>query len=441
MRKNVASSRSVTITHEGGPAKRIYVESALRRSVSSCLLWESEFYEDGDEIAGRIESLVAKVSPEKVAALAIEARSKLNLRHVPLWLVACMARLQSHRPLVRSTTAQVIQRADEMGEILNLYWGGSDRRGSSQKKIPSSLRRGVADAFSKFDAYKLGKYNRKDGVRLKDVLRLCRPRPSTDDRAELYRSILDGTLQSPDTWEVALSGGADKRETWERLITEKKIGALALLRNLRNMQKSNVPLDIIRSALAEADVSRVLPFRFIAAARFAPAIEPQLEQCMFRSLVASPRLGGNTAILVDVSGSMDYPLSTKSDMRRMDAACGLAMVLREVCDSIRVFAFSDRCAEIPARRGFSLRDAIVTSMPHSSTCLGDAVRSVNKAASPDRLVVVTDEQTRDQVGRPHGVGYMINVASAENGVGYGSWNHIDGFSESVVRWIVDLESR
>ncbi len=34
---------------------------------------------------------------------------------------------------------------------------------------------------------------------------------------------------------------------------------------------------------------------------------------------------------------------------------------------------------------------------------------------------------------------MINVASYQNGVGYGAWRHIDGFSESVLRWIAEME--
>jgi 60 kDa SS-A/Ro ribonucleoprotein len=34
---------------------------------------------------------------------------------------------------------------------------------------------------------------------------------------------------------------------------------------------------------------------------------------------------------------------------------------------------------------------------------------------------------------------MINVASNRNGVGYGRWTHIDGFSEGVLRFIHEVE--
>ena len=43
-----------------------------------------------------------------------------------------------------------------------------------------------------------------------------------------------------------------------------------MLRNLRNMQKVDVPDEVIRQALNDNPFKRVLPFRFISAAKFAP---------------------------------------------------------------------------------------------------------------------------------------------------------------------------
>ena len=52
MKLNVA--KQIIRTHEGAPAKHINPELQLRRSVMSCMLWENEFYEDGESIAKRI---------------------------------------------------------------------------------------------------------------------------------------------------------------------------------------------------------------------------------------------------------------------------------------------------------------------------------------------------------------------------------------------------
>ena len=93
-------------THEMGPAKVIAPEQALRRSVLACMLWEDEFYEDGVESASRIRELVPRVEAIQVAALAIEAREAMKLRHVPLLLVREMARHPSHRSLVAQRSSQ-----------------------------------------------------------------------------------------------------------------------------------------------------------------------------------------------------------------------------------------------------------------------------------------------------------------------------------------------
>ena len=54
-------------------------------------------------------------------------------------------------------------------------------------------------------------------------------------------------------------------------------------------------------------------------------------------------------------------------------------------------------------------------------------------------MVITDEQSHDHVPAPHGRGYVINVASNRNGVEYGQWMHVDGWSEGVVEFIAELE--
>lgn len=121
MRLNFFSPRPRVTTHEGAPAVPLSAEQALRRSVMSCLLWESEFYEDGVSIADRISGLAAEVSPQVLAALAIEARERFNLRHVPLLLLEVLTRTGAGTSLAADTIERVIQRADELTEFLAIY--------------------------------------------------------------------------------------------------------------------------------------------------------------------------------------------------------------------------------------------------------------------------------------------------------------------------------
>jgi hypothetical protein len=419
-------------THEGAPARTTSAEEQLRRSVLACLLWENQFYEDGIEIASRIAELVPKVDAAKVAALAVEAREQMKLRHAPLLLVREMARSVTHRAPVAETLERVIQRADELSEFLAIYWA------TGRQPLSAQVKKGLAAAFRKFDAYALAKYNRDTPVKLRDVLFLAHAKPRDEAQAEVWKQLAEGELASPDTWEVALSAGADKRETFERLLRENKLGALAILRNLRNMAESGVEEPLVKSALLGLNSSRVLPFRFIAAARYAPQWESELENAVYKSVEGAQKLAGKTVLVVDVSGSMTAPLSTRSEMQRTDAAYGLAILLREIAEELSVYSFSDRCVRVPSRRGFALRNAMDASQPHGSTYMGRALETLREPY--DRLIVITDEQVHDQLPRPSGKAYMINVASYKNGVGYGAWTHIDGWSESVIGYIRELET-
>jgi hypothetical protein len=342
-----------------------------------------------------------------------------------------MARLKTHRELVSQTLAQVIQRADELAEFVAIYW--------KDGKVPLSAqtKKGLAKTFHKFDEYQLAKYDRNGPIRLRDVLFLCHAKPRDVHQAALWKRLIEGELQTPDTWEVALSSGADKRDAWERLLRERKLGALALLRNLRNMKQTGVDESLILGGIDAMNTGRVLPFRFLAAARHVPQWEEALERAMLSSLIEQQKLAGRTVLLVDISGSMTAPLSRRSEMLRTDAAYGLAILLREICEKVVVFTFSDDLAEVPPRRGFALRDALHASQPHNGTYLGRALEKIREKY--DRIIVITDEQTHDRVPGPQGRGYVINVASNKNGVGYGAWMHIDGWSEAIIEYIRALE--
>ena len=432
-------------THQGAPARYISPELQLRRSVLACLLWERQFYEDGVEIGGRIAELVPKVDAKKVAALAVEARERMNLRHVPLLLAREMARHTSHRGVLAETLERVIQRADELTEFVAIYWK------DGRVPLSSQAKKGLAAAFPKFDEYQLAKYDRSGPIKLRDVLFLCHAKPRDDKQAGVWKKLIWGRLANPDTWEVAISvvgatNGANKRAAWERLLTENKLGALALLRNLRNFRESAVDEALVLAALSAMNTQRVLPFRFLAAARYAPQWEKALEQAMLASLAGQAKLPGKTALLVDVSGSMTAPLSRRSEVRRLDAAYGLAVLLREIAGKSAVYSFSDELVELPARRGFALCDAIEKSQSHNGTQLGKAVEELHRRAerdhnqSYDRLIVISDEQVHDTVPGPNATGYVVNVASYKNGVGYGKWTHIDGWSEAVIEYIRELET-
>lgn len=434
----------VEFTHEGAPARTPYAPLIrLRRSVLSCLLWEKEFYEDGESIADRILSTCRECNPVDIAQLAIETRTQGNLRHVPLLLLiglmdSVKARgtgIVNNPSLIADTIFATIQRPDDMGELLALW----NKVKGANAAYPAQLKKGLARAFVKFDAYSLAKYNADSAeFKLRDVMFLSHPRPKDVEQENTFRALAAKTLPPPDTWEVALSSGADKKETFTRLLTEGKLGYLALLRNLRNMEQAGVDPALISQAILarKRGAERVLPFRYIAAARYAPNQAAALDEALLASLEDAPTFPGKTIVLVDISGSMQSPLSARSDLTREDAAAALASIIK--ADQLRIVAFSRGTYPVNNLRGLAGIDAIKhLRADRGATYLGEALKEVMQHPH-DRLIVITDEQSHDAIPDPvltNGQAYMINVASYRQGVGYRKWVHLDGFSENVLRFI------
>jgi 60 kDa SS-A/Ro ribonucleoprotein len=449
--KNATIVGQKKVTHEGAQAYFINSKQQLERTISACLLWENSFYESGESVADRINSLVKVTDPNFVLDMALKARNDMKLRHVGLFLVASLEKqFKTHaaKNRVDDVLAEIIQRPDELTEFLALYWEGKQPNAKKTLMLTAAVKRGLARAFGKFNEYQLAKYNNTEkAYKLKDVFRLLcdnsipkfYPRAKFAELRGLWDKLMKDQLAVPDTWETQLSAGADKKETFTRLIEEKKLGAMALLRNLRNMIESGVDEKMVRNAILTANAEKVLPFRFITAAKYGQKFEPELEQLMFKCLAGNDKLAGKTALLIDKSGSMYGPkISAKSELDRFEAASALAMLLREVCESSVVIAFGSTPHTVPSRRGFGLRDAIVQSHAGGGTNTEDAKKLADKEGY-DRIIIVTDEQSHQALSTPKGKGYVVNVASYQNGVGYGPWNHIDGWSEAIVNYILAFE--
>lgn len=229
------------------------------------------------------------------------------------------------------------------------------------------------------------------------------------------------------TWEQASSKyGKLDAKFWEAMIPN--MGIFALVRNLRNFDDakiSNASADAVRAKLTDAEViakSRMFPLRFFTAfvATKTLSYARELETAIDLSLGNVPRLTGKTLVLCDVSGSMDWAISNKSDVKRLAPASIFAAALALRAENATLVAFSDGHKAIPFRRDASVLLAtkdIVDSMPHQGTNTWSAVSA--HVAGHDRVVIVTDEQTqesyRDGLVPDRTKLYVFNVAGYSRG--------------------------
>ena len=435
----------------GAPSANQEAEALLRRSVMASLLFEGLFYEDGVSNAENVKALIPQVDPVTVSKIAIEARHEQKLRHMPLFIVNEMVKHPSHRKMVGETLYQVINRADEMAEFLAMYWS------DGKKPLAKQVKVGLARAFGKFDEYKFAKYKGEgDAISLRDVMFMVHPKP-VQGQEDLYKRIAEGKLKQFDTWEDELSAGKNKAEVFTRLINEKKLGALAFLRNLRKMQDAGVSDGAIRKGFETVNPKWLLPLNYLAAAKYAPRYEREIETLMMRGYSQAKKLPGYTVFVVDVSGSMWSTVSSKSEYSRLDVASAMAMLAAESCERVAIYATAGsddmgvhKTEIVPNRRGFGLIEAIKSAERKlggggifTRQCL-DYIKE-HETVTPDRIIVFSDSQDCDQsrqLPQPFGKNnYIVDVSAHEHGINYkGVWTReISGWSEHFLDYIAASE--
>lgn len=426
----------------------------LRRATLANLLWEDQFYIDGESVADEVSRLIPLCKPEDVAHLAIEARTMQKLRHIPLYIAVEMLKHKDHKAYVELVLPQIITRADMITDFAALY---AKRNGGKMKPMAAAAKRGLAKSFENFKEYHFAKYDRDADVKLRDVMFLVHPKPG-EGREELYKKIATRTLSTPDTWEVALSTGQDKKDTWTRLITEGKIGGLAMLRNIRNMRGAGVDKKVIKQGLTSLKGTMLLPLNFLSAAKYNPEFSREIESAMLSSYSSLPKLPGRTLFIVDVSGSMEGPSSEHSAFTGFDKAAAMAMLAVNQCEDYEIVATAGNDGlrkqasnhlRYP-KKGFEL----IQQLEHTRYDIGYGgifTRQClewckdNIKGDFDRIIVFTDSQDCDNVNKipkPYGKNnYICDINASTKGINYqGVWTaEISGWSEHFLTFIASME--
>lgn len=428
--------------------------SLLKRVVLANLLWENNAYVDGQSISDEIARLIPLCKPSDVAALAVEARALQKLRHTPLFICVEMLKHSGHNLLVKTILPKIITRPDMITDFVAIY---KTQNGDKIKPIANAAKQGLAASFANFDEYQFAKYDRDSEIKLRDVMFLVRPKPA-QGREELYKKIASRTLTTPDTWEVALSTGKDKKATWTRLIDENKLGGLAMLRNIRNMKDAGVDKKIIISGLQKLKAQMLLPLNFLASARINPEFERDIEDAMINSYKNLPKLAGRTLFIVDVSGSMGSLTSGNSKYSRLDQACVMAMLAVNQCEDYEVVTTAGNDGSGKGKhehvqypkKGFGLFQQLVESRKRidqggifTRQCLEWCKEKIS--GNFDRIIVFSDSQDCDQTNKipsPYGkYNYICDVSAEKRGVNFkGRWTaEISGYSENFITYIAAEE--
>lgn len=385
-----------TRSYEGGAVyTKNPVEDWMNFLFSSYL--EDGFYETADEQMNRYMELTQEIGEtlgwEFVAKASMFARNELGLRSISE-LTAAMLNGQSFDEK-RAYFRNYFARPDGVSEVfaaIDMIDG----------KRSHALVRGAADYLSTLSEYQIGKYkmNRKD-YNMYDLINI------THAHSVAIDAYKDGVLAAPDTWEVAISATeneVEKAKEWKRLVENGKLGYIALVRNLNNILDSNVSSNWIDDVLCPQLVnktaikkSKIFPYQIYCTVKNLKvnnyAVLGSLEKAFRIACGNMPHLEGPSAIILDVSGSMEDRISAKSNMsiKEVGAVYAAALYVSTDCDFVK---FGNHAKMVNYNRNTNVFDIIEQMQANDGCGYGtDVVPAYQKLSrSYNRIFLISDMQ-------------------------------------------------
>lgn len=493
-KKGTGPKRKTAVSFNGNVQSAKADEQQLYEALVMTMWGKDNYYESNDARLDRVKAalhdIVKRGNFDFVANAIVYARTVMNIRSFPVVIAVEFARelreQKQEYPGLRNVVTDVIQRADQINDLYAYALAVFGEKG----KVPMAIRRGVAQAFNKFNEYQFAKYNRSDKVKFRDVLRIVHPVGKTPEQGEIFAKIMKDELSVPNTWEVQLSTngqkGADKlsdKDMWTKLVKATQvdpkgrnvptIGYMALLRNVRNILQAGVDNTTLKEYVCtrlqnpeEVQRSKQLPFSFVNAIdalgdNSNTSVRDAIEEALDISLTNLPKLGDNVWIIVDCSGSMGgTPIRTASLF-----ASALYMAQKNA-ENVAVTMFSDNAFNVHqhiSRKSSVLANTnkLMNKVTGGGTNL-QAALNMRPALGfePDVVIVLSDMQvnhlTRDNYSY-YGRKTVANVTEfgkdvikvAINLNAYDStplaqedgWYQLSGFSERLFDFIPAMKNK
>jgi len=331
----------VAISYNGNPQYAKSAKQDLFELAVGFLFGKDSYYESSDAKAERmhknIATLVAMNEFDFIANTIKYARSNMHIRTAPVMMAVMFAyelrRQNKSYEHLRAVVRDVIQRADQLKDTFAYaldVFGATLPVNKRKNAVPLAIKRGVADAFSKFNEYQFAKWKGSgEGLKLRDVLWITHPTPVSAYHGVVFDKIMKDNLTVPFTWEVELSRNGQlpigerlsEKDIWTKMVSAKDekdryvVGYMALLRNLRNIQNANLDDKVLKTHVLtrisnkdEVLNSKQLPFDFVEAYEAINddnRIKAAVSMAIDISVANMPVLGNNVWVLVDNSSSMN----------------------------------------------------------------------------------------------------------------------------------------
>lgn len=384
--------KPTVINAMGSAAYKLDPREELVSTVLSTFVQKS-YYESENEIVNRIKKAVANCSTEFVAKTALYTRAEANMRTSSHLLAGELAPRISGREWGARFYENIILRPDDMSEILGYYLQFMAK--GKGKKIPNAIKKGFKARLERLDAYLIDKYKMPGrSISMIDLVNLFHPKPNQKNEEAFGRLLkgesLDGLYSTKILEKEKSKAGktattvAEKAEVKAEAIRDtldtnlENMPIMNLLRNLKSILENTpdrVPLACeILTNIEKVKKSRLLPFRFASAytevakldgigiaskVQFetgshsgVPKVLEALEEAINISCENIVKLEGNTAILIDHSGSMrgdgggSGTISSFSKVTSAVIANLFGCMLMQTQDNVFMGLFGDRLIRV-----------------------------------------------------------------------------------------------
>ena len=230
--------------------------------------------------------------------------------------------------------------------------------------------------------------------------------------ADQRRAVLDergpkALADAGTSWERLsgwLPGGMDA-SAWESVVPS--MGVMALIRNLRNFDEQGISpaaIETVLGRITDADEvakARLFPYQVWAAYKHAPSDnwKRALGATLDLTTANIPTLD-RTLVVIDMSGSMQAPVSNRSVMSRVEVAAVMAAVTAKRSANADVVIFGHTNKAVKLRKGASVlgsvdRLVVMIGVVGHATYGHSAIAAHFNQRKHDRVVLFTDDQMHD----------------------------------------------
>ena len=452
-----------TVNNAGGGAYKFEPKAALAQiACTNC--FNGTFYASASENLklAKDAALALKGNPEFLAKAAVYSRTKGYMKDMPAFLAVVLAEINP--PLFRKIFPLVIDNGKMLRNFCQIARSGAT--GRTFNLSAGTARNAINGWFNSQDAYRIFNASVGNDPSMRDILRMARPRPDSEEKAALFAylknaevisgrlltynkdgsikyshrvSDLPAIVQAYENYKLNKEGKPPKvdfrlldalgltSEDWTEIarnagwtMTRMNLNTFARHGVFDNKEVAKLVAERLRNP-EFIQTAKAFPYQLMAAwkategnANIPFEVRDALQDAMEIAISNVPEFEGKVYVAVDTSGSMQNPItgsrgSSTTKISCVDVASLFAASVLRRNKSAEVIPFDTRVHgnALNGRDSVLTNAGILAKFGGGGTDCSCAVKHLNdKGAKGDAIIFVSDNESWVDSASYRGTGLM-----------------------------------